>query len=90
MINEAAPEACRNRLDCLASVWRARLREERWRSRLESNEDVSHIEAEATVAVTIDEVTDYISTYPTTNDQTHFATILTSHEWSSYLDMRLS
>jgi len=63
----------RDILNCIASKWGARL--ERKNESRDQGRTTTISDVEAHVAVTADEIIDRISSYPTTNKQTHFATI---------------
>ncbi|KIX94132.1 uncharacterized protein Z520_10158 [Fonsecaea multimorphosa CBS 102226] len=70
---EALIEESRDRLDAISLKWRACLRKARRKSKKEGK-DPSQVER--TLAITTDEVIEWVSAYPTTNEQTHFATVM--------------
>lgn len=68
-------EESKDRLQCISRRWESRVR--RTRRRLNrSGGDTSAIQAEATTTVSQNEVIDWVSAYPTTNEQTHFAAVM--------------
>ncbi|KAJ9617285.1 hypothetical protein H2200_001006 [Cladophialophora chaetospira] len=70
---EALVEESRDRLDAIAIRWRACVRKAKKQSKKEGRDPKS---AERKLTVTTDEVIEWVSAYPTTNEQTHFATIM--------------
>lgn len=64
----------RYRLDCISSKWRARVEEAQQQSRRVNS--ASSSAAGANVAITQAELIDWVTAYPTSNEFTHFATIL--------------
>ncbi|KIX09127.1 uncharacterized protein Z518_00205 [Rhinocladiella mackenziei CBS 650.93] len=67
-------EESRDRLECVASKWTSRVRKVKRQSRREGRTDLHRIEDETTV--TEADVIEWVSAYPTTNEQTHLATVL--------------
>lgn len=67
-------EESQERLDCIASKWRSRVRKTKAQSRRKGEASVDQSEADTTI--TEREVIDWVSAYPTTNEQTHFAAVL--------------
>ncbi|EXJ70109.1 uncharacterized protein A1O5_07182 [Cladophialophora psammophila CBS 110553] len=70
---EAIIEESRDRLDAIALRWRACLRKAKRKSKKEGKDPA---QVEQNLAVTTDEVIEWVASYPTTNEQTHFATIM--------------
>ncbi|OAP65716.1 hypothetical protein AYL99_01688 [Fonsecaea erecta] len=70
---EAIIEESRDRLDAISSKWRACLRKAKRKSQKVGNDPS---QAERNLAITTDVVIDWVSAYPTTNEQTHFATLM--------------
>ncbi|EXJ60666.1 hypothetical protein A1O7_04819 [Cladophialophora yegresii CBS 114405] len=70
---EALVEESRDRLDAIAIRWRGHVRKAK-RQAKKDGKDASTVERNLTV--TTDEVIEWLSAYPTTNEQTHFATIM--------------
>ncbi|KIW92471.1 uncharacterized protein Z519_06318 [Cladophialophora bantiana CBS 173.52] len=70
---EALIEESKDRLDAIALRWRACLRKAKRKSKKEGKDPA---QVERNLAVTTDEVIEWVSSYPTTNEQTHFATIM--------------
>ncbi|KIW29412.1 uncharacterized protein PV07_05228 [Cladophialophora immunda] len=70
---EAIIEESRDRLDAISLRWRACLRKAKRKSKKEGKDPS---QAERNLAITTDEVIEWVSAYPTTNEQTHFATVL--------------
>ncbi|KAH0840459.1 hypothetical protein AYO21_03095 [Fonsecaea monophora] len=66
-------EESKDRLDAISSRWRACLRKAK---RTSKRKGKNSSQAEREVAITTDEVIQWVSAYPTTNEQTHFATIM--------------
>ena len=66
-------EESRDRLDAIALRWRGCVRKAKRQVKKEGG-DTSRVEANLTI--TTDEAIRWVSAYPTTNEQTHFATIL--------------
>ncbi|KAK4935259.1 hypothetical protein LTR10_023653 [Elasticomyces elasticus] len=67
-------EESRDRLNCITSRWESRVRKAKRESKRHGATDTSQIEAHTTI--TPAEVIKWISAYPTTNEQTHYATVL--------------
>lgn len=64
----------RDRLECIASKWRARVHKTARQKKRESR--ISKSPAEALATVTSDEVIEWLSAYPTTNEMTHFGVVM--------------
>ncbi|KEF54664.1 uncharacterized protein A1O9_09106 [Exophiala aquamarina CBS 119918] len=67
-------EESRDRLDCISSKWNGRVRRTNRRSQRGTRSQSIHTEANTTI--TESEVIEWVSAYPTTNEQTHFAAIM--------------
>lgn len=67
-------EESRDRLDCISSKWNSRVRKTKRRSKRATLGQA--IQGEADTTITETEVIEWISAYPTTNEQTHFAAIM--------------
>ncbi|KIV86077.1 hypothetical protein PV11_01714 [Exophiala sideris] len=67
-------EESRDRLNCITSRWKSRVRKAKRESKRQGATDTSQTEAHTTV--TPAEVIKWVSAYPTTNEQTHYATVL--------------
>ena len=70
---EALVEESRDRLDAIAIRWRGCVRKAKRQAKKEGR-DPSVVERNMTV--TTDDVIEWVSAYPTTNEQTHFATVM--------------
>ncbi|KAL6243541.1 hypothetical protein RBB50_009534 [Rhinocladiella similis] len=67
-------EESRERLDSISAKWRSRVRKTKRQSKRKG--DLDSAEAESLTSITQSEVVEWLSTYPTTNEQTHYASIL--------------
>lgn len=64
----------RDRLECIANKWKATTRRTARQAKKDGSRSLGNVEDNA--AVTAAEVVKWISAYPTTNESTHFATVL--------------
>jgi len=67
-------EESRDRLDCISSKWNSRVRQSKRRAQRGTRS--RPIQTEADITITETEVIEWVSAYPTTNEQTHFAAIM--------------
>ncbi|KIW18289.1 hypothetical protein PV08_02577 [Exophiala spinifera] len=67
-------EESKDRLDCISSKWRSRVR--RTKGQFKHTHRLNTEEAERITSITQSEVVEWVSMSPTTNEQTHSASIL--------------
>lgn len=67
-------EESRERLDCISSKWNSQVRKTKRRSQRGPRSRPTQTEADITI--TESEVIEWVSAYPTTNEQTHFAAVM--------------
>lgn len=67
-------EESRERLECISAKWRSRVRKIKRQSKRKGGLDSA--ESERLTSITQSEVIEWVSMYPTTNEQTHYASIL--------------
>jgi len=76
-IDELVDES-KDRLDCLVEKWQSSIRKKaRWLTKEKGMEkNAALTEAETILTLTQDEIVRWVSAYPTTNEETHFAAVL--------------